>query len=96
VFTRVFTRVFARYQGGSEGVQGVFTYQKRLRLSSEVDECKPLPVHHRPRDPPVGRDLHSSTCRLNVSTFCAIRRVHAFTPVYWTGGHGGCDQSGLG
>ena len=26
--------------------------------------------------------LHSSTFRLNVSTFCGIRRVHDFPPVY--------------
>jgi len=32
-----------------------------------------------------GRGLHSSTIRLNVSTFCGIRRVHEFPPVYWTG-----------
>jgi hypothetical protein len=30
----------------------------------------------------VGRGLHSSTFRLNVSTFCFIRRVHDFPPVY--------------
>jgi len=29
-----------------------------------------------------GRGLHSSTFRLNVSTFCVIRRVHDFPPVY--------------
>jgi hypothetical protein len=31
---------------------------------------------------PAGRGLHSSTVRLNVSTFCAIRWVHHFPPVY--------------
>jgi len=30
----------------------------------------------------VGRGLHSSTFRLNVSTFCWIRWVHDFPPVY--------------
>ena len=29
-----------------------------------------------------GRGLHSSTFRLNVSTFCGIRWVHVFPPVY--------------
>jgi hypothetical protein len=29
-----------------------------------------------------GRDLHSSTFRLNVSTSCGIRFVHGFPPVY--------------
>ena len=29
-----------------------------------------------------GRGLHSSTFRLNVSTFCGIRWVHDFPPVY--------------
>ena len=29
-----------------------------------------------------GRRLHSSTFRLNVSTFCWIRWVHDFPPVY--------------
>ena len=31
---------------------------------------------------PVGRGLHSSTFRLNVSTFCGIRWVHNYPPVY--------------
>ena len=35
-----------------------------------------------------GRGLHSSTFRLNVSTFCWIRWVHDFPLVYQTGGHG--------
>jgi len=30
----------------------------------------------------VGRGLHSSTFRLNVSTFCWIRWVHDICPVY--------------
>jgi len=30
----------------------------------------------------AGRGLHSSTPRLNVSTFCGIRWVHDFHPVY--------------
>jgi hypothetical protein len=29
-----------------------------------------------------GRGLHSSTFRLNVSTFCRIRWVHDFPPVH--------------
>jgi hypothetical protein len=29
-----------------------------------------------------GRGLHSSTFQLNVSTFCGIRWVHVFPPVY--------------
>jgi hypothetical protein len=29
-----------------------------------------------------GRSLHSSAFRLNVSTFCGIRWVHDFPPVY--------------
>ena len=35
----------------------------------------------------LGRGLHSSTFRLNVSTFSWIRWVHDFPPVYYTGGH---------
>jgi hypothetical protein len=31
---------------------------------------------------PHGRGLHSSTIRLTVSTFCGIRWVHDFPPVY--------------
>jgi hypothetical protein len=31
---------------------------------------------------PPSRGLHSSTFRLDVSTFCAIRWVHNFPPVY--------------
>jgi hypothetical protein len=34
---------------------------------------------------PVFRGLHSSTYRLNVSTFCWPRWVHEFPPVYWGG-----------
>jgi len=34
----------------------------------------------------VSRGLHSSTFRLNVSTFCGMRGVHNFPPVYWSGG----------
>jgi hypothetical protein len=30
----------------------------------------------------TGRGLHSSTFRLNASTFCGIRWVHDFPPVY--------------
>jgi len=29
-----------------------------------------------------GRGLHSSTIRRNISTFCGIRWVHDFPPVY--------------
>jgi hypothetical protein len=35
-------RVFRRCQGLLGDVQGVLLCQKRLRLSCEVDECKPL------------------------------------------------------
>jgi hypothetical protein len=34
-----------------------------------------------------GRGLHSSTFRLNVSTFCGIRWVNDFPLVYYTGRH---------
>jgi hypothetical protein len=37
---------------------------------------------------PSARGLHSSTFRLNVSTFCWIRYMHDFPPVYYTGGQG--------
>ena len=62
-----------------------------------MGECKPLMlgmtqmVHGHVDDtglldpggaPPGGRGLHSSTFRLNVSTFCGIRWVHDFPPVY--------------
>jgi hypothetical protein len=43
-----------------------------------------------------GRGLNSSTFGLNVSTFCGIRRVHDFPPVYQTGGHGEERPNGLG
>jgi len=36
----------------------------------------------------LGRGSHSSTFRLNVSTFCGIGWVHDFPLVYETGGHG--------
>jgi hypothetical protein len=29
-----------------------------------------------------GRGLHSTTFRLDISTFCGIHRVHDFPPVY--------------
>jgi len=35
----------------------------------------------------AGRGLHWSTFRLNVSTFCGIRWMHDFLPVYYTGGY---------
>jgi len=35
---------FRGYQGVSGGVQGVFLFQKRIKLSSVVSECKPLPT----------------------------------------------------
>ena len=44
-----------------------------------------------------GRGLHSSTFRLDVSTFCGIRRVHIFPPsIYRQRDTGRCDQNGLG
>jgi len=36
---------------------------------------------------PLSRGLHSSTFRLNVSTFCGIRWVSDFPLVYETGEH---------
>jgi hypothetical protein len=36
----------------------------------------------------LGKGLHSSTIRLNVSIFRQIRWVHDFPAVYQTGGHG--------
>ena len=35
-----------------------------------------------PLDGDGGRDVHSSTFRPNVSSFCVICRVHEFPPVY--------------
>jgi len=36
---------------------------------------------------PTARGLRSFTFRLNLSTFCGIRWVHGFPPLYETGGH---------
>ena len=59
-----------------------FSYQKWLRLSKEVDECKPIPgmagMRENPEsmlvpltsgamDMPPDRGLHSSTFQLNLS-----------------------------
>jgi len=44
-----------------------------------------LPPHLQKRvfdPPPPGRGLHLSTIRLNVGTFCGMRWVHNFPPVY--------------
>ena len=54
-----------------------------------MDECKPLTTGTlQPGAVLTGRGLHSSTFRLNISTFCGIRWVPDFPPVYSTGGHG--------
>ena len=66
-------------------VKGVFRVvrvfcvcQARLKLSSKVNECKPLPTaRKRLRSCPSGtgpmcRGSHSSTFRLNLSAFCGI------------------------
>ena len=37
---------------------------------------------------PLGKGLHTSTFRLKVSTFCWIRWVHDFKPVYKPEGRG--------
>jgi len=39
---------FRAQKGVSGGFQGVFSCQKRLRLSWKVDECKPVPMSCRP------------------------------------------------
>ena len=44
----------------------------------------------------LGRGLHSSTIRLNVSTFCGIRWVHDFPQSMRQGNKQRCDQHGLG
>ena len=46
---------------------------KCVTFSRKVNECKTLVR---------GRGLHSSTTRLNVSTFCGMRWVHDCPPVY--------------
>jgi len=61
--------------------------QNALKLSRKVDECRPLieglAKHMEPGDIIIdGRGLHSSTIRLNVSTFLGIRWVHGFPTVY--------------
>jgi len=33
----------------------------------------------------LGRGLHSFSLQLNVSTFCGIRWVHDFPPIYYVG-----------
>jgi hypothetical protein len=68
--------------GDIRGGLGCICFQKRLRLSWEVDECKPLPQclrtwrrTHNARAShaqPCTRGLRSSTFRLNVSAFCGI------------------------
>ena len=54
---------------------------RRVRLDDQPDVAEQrggaIPrVHH------GGRGLHSSTCRLNLSTCCGIRWVHDVPPVY--------------
>ena len=58
------------YQGVLGVLWGEFLCQKRLMLSGEVDECKPLPTRGDWRDQSASRGLHSSTLQLNVSTLC--------------------------
>jgi hypothetical protein len=41
----------------------------------------------------LGRGLHSFPFPPNVSTFCAIRWVHDFPPVYETGTRGGVTKT---
>jgi hypothetical protein len=70
---------------------------KALNLSCNLNECKPLPATYTSSTKsterwvaagPIIRGSHSSTSRLNVRTFCWIRWVHDFPPVYQTGGYG--------
>jgi hypothetical protein len=56
--------------------------------ASNIRQTLPAGVHLQNHLEDAGRGLHSSTFRLNVSTFCWIRWVHDFHPVYQTGGHG--------
>jgi hypothetical protein len=44
----------------------------------------------------TGSGLHSFTIRLNVSTFCGMRWVHAFPQSTKQGNTGRCDQNGSG
>ena len=45
-------------------------------------KTNPAGVHTVALECTPGRGLHSPTFRLNVSTFCWIRWVHDFPPVY--------------
>jgi len=57
------------------GMRRVVSMTKWLRLSLQVDECKPLPptrTSPRPEGRPRSRVLHSSTFLLIVSKFCVI------------------------
>jgi hypothetical protein len=77
---------------------GCISCQKPLRMRWKMDECKPLPALRRCRQrgahsphgapPPPPRGLHSSTFRLNVSTFCGIRGALS------SSSGGVCDISG--
>jgi len=76
----------------------VVLWTEELKLSCNGNECGPwawaaaekmkkelvekLKPDKQTVDEVMGRGLHSSTFRLNVSTFCGIRRVHDFSPVY--------------
>ena len=68
---------------GIRGCPGFILCQKRLRLSWEVDECKPLPmmlsaygVAH--VSIPGTRGLHWFTSQLNLS--CSDRQIHPLIP----------------
>ena len=58
--------------GGVEGVEVVVLCQTRLKLSLEVDECKPLPVRHPPDALCMGTPL---SYLLNVEQACPADRA---------------------
>ena len=59
--------------GAGAAAAGVFEYELEAAF---IGETMKRGMRH------LGRGLHSSTIRLNASTFCGIRWVHDFPPVY--------------
>ena len=77
--------MFRGCQGASGGLKGVLPCQKRHRLSSKVDECKPLPVAS------CGENVSSMYFWMGavMSTSSPCERRAPFAVVRWLLHHGG-------
>ena len=75
---------YARVLEESARVQGVAYDPTALFPGGGLNNIRPIfgRCGLEPHRWTSGRGLHSSTFRLNVSTFCGIRWVHDFPPVY--------------